>query len=307
MPDRLSLRPDALAFVCQALQTTPADITDVIAVKKGMTNHSFLLTCGGVRYILRVPGEGTAQLIARAQEAACYDVVRTTGICDDIRAMDPATGFKLTVYWPDTRVCDPDAADDVARCMALLRRFHGLGLQVDHTFDLFDSLQRYEDLWNGAPSRYPDYAATKAAVLALRPYLDAQPKVWTLTHVDAVPDNFLFVTEDGRERLHLIDWEYAGMQDAHVDIAMFAVYAGYDRARLDQLIDAYFPEGCLPAVRKKIYCYVAVCGLLWSNWCEYKAQLGVEFGDYARLQYQYAVDFPALAAALDGRKEELAS
>ena len=39
-----------------------------------------------------------------------------------------------------------------------------------------------------------------------------------LTHIDAVPDNFLF-TRDGDIRL--IDWEYAAMQDPHVDMPCF--------------------------------------------------------------------------------------
>ena len=43
--------------------------------------------------------------------------------------------------------------------------------------------------------------------------------------------------------------------------------------------------------RVKIYCYIAMCGLLWSNWCEYKRQLGVEFGEYSLMQYRYAKEY----------------
>ena len=38
-----------------------------------------------------------------------------------------------------------------------------------------------------------------------------------LTHIDAVPDNFLFVEKEGREEIRLIDWEYAGMQEGAVN------------------------------------------------------------------------------------------
>ena len=34
-----------------------------------------------------------------------------------------------------------------------------------------------------------------------------------------------------------------------------------------------------------------MCGLLWSNWCEYKRGLGVDFGEYSLRQYRYAKDF----------------
>ena len=44
-------------------------------------------------------------------------------------------------------------------------------------------------------------------------------------------------------------------------------------------------------MRIKIYCYIAICGLLWSNWCEYKRMCGVEFGEYPAKQYQYAKEY----------------
>ena len=113
-----------------------------------------------------------------------------------------------------------------------------------------------------------------------------------------MPDNFLLTGDD----IRLIDWEYAGEQDPHVDIAMFAIYALYDRTQIDALIDAYFPEGCPGETRLKIYCYVAACGLLWSNWCEYKRQLGVEFGEYSLRQYRYAKDFYRIFRAEEGEK-----
>ena len=86
------------------------------------------------------------------------------------------------------------------------------------------------------------------------------------------------------------------MQDPHVDIAMFCLYAMYDREEIDRLIDLYFENQCPEEIRTKIYCYMAVCGLLWSNWCEYKRNLGVEFGAYSLKQYRYAKDYYKLAA-----------
>ena len=91
--------------------------------------------------------------------------------------------------------------------------------------------------------------------------------------------------------IKLIDWEYAAMQDPHVDIAMFCIYSMYKRDKVEQLIDIYFEGKCDIKTRIKIYCYIAMCGLLWSNWCEYKRQLGVEFGEYSLAQYRFAKDY----------------
>ena len=81
------------------------------------------------------------------------------------------------------------------------------------------------------------------------------------------------------------------MQDPHVDIAMFSIYSMYSKEQIDRLIDIYFQNECDQTTRAKIYAYVAACGLLWSNWCEFKHNLGVEFGEYSLRQYRYAKDY----------------
>ena len=68
-------------------------------------------------------------------------------------------------------------------------------------------------------------------------------------------------------------------------------YQMYKKEQVDHLIDLYFEGNCDDRTRIKIYCYIAVCGLLWSNWCEYKRKLGVEFGEYSLRQYRYAKDY----------------
>ena len=75
------------------------------------------------------------------------------------------------------------------------------------------------------------------------------------------------------------------------------IYSFYSREQIDRLIDIYFRGNCPEEVRTKIYCYVSVCGLLWSNWCEYKRNLGVDFGEYSLRQYRYAKEFYKIASS----------
>lgn len=296
--DSDQLQNDAIGTICRVFDASPRDITHITVLKKGMTNRSFLFTCRGKQYIMRIPGEGTDSLIDRRQEAAVYGAIRDLSLCDDVYYIDPANGYKITAFLENARVCDPENPNDVRRCMAFLRKFHERRLHVGHSFDIFGQIEFYEQLWKGTPSVYADYRRTKEQILSLRPYMEAHAGEKVLTHIDAVPDNFLLTGDD----IRLIDWEYAGEQDPHVDIAMFAIYALYDRAQIDKLIDAYFPEGCPGETRLKIYCYVAACGLLWSNWCEYKRQLGVEFGEYSLRQYRYAKEFYRIFRAEEGEK-----
>ena len=289
--DSSQLQTDAIQVICEALGAQQNEVTNITVLKKGMTNRSFLFSCKDKKYIMRIPGEGIDQLINRRQEAAVYQTIAGRRICDEIAYINPENGYKITEYLEGARVCDAENEEDLQKCMKKLREFHGQKLRVDHSFDLFGQMEYYESLWEGTPSAYKDYEKTKAHVLQLKDYIEANAGEWVLTHIDAVPDNFLFVEENGKEEIRLIDWEYAGMQDPHVDIAMFCIYSLYKKEQVDHLIDLYFEGNCDERIRIKIYCYIAVCGLLWSNWCEYKRKLGVEFGEYSLRQYRYAKDY----------------
>lgn len=272
------------------------------AMKSGMTNRSYSFCMDDKRYIIRIPGEGTDRLINRKQEHAVYNAISSLGISEDVYYFDPKTGIKIAAYLTDAHVCDSSNWEEVERCLSALKRFHAQKLHVSHSFDLWERLAFYQSLWNGAPSVYADYDKTKQAVLSLKSYIDAQPKSIQLCHIDAVPDNFLFVTgKDGSEEIKLTDWEYAGMQDPHLDVAMFIIYAMYDRDSAEKLIDLYFSDGCDKATRLKIYCYIAVSGLVWSNWCEFKRHCGVEFGAYAQRQYDYAREYTKSFSRNTGR------
>lgn len=287
------LKSDALDVIAHTFSVKPMDIEDITVLKKGMTNRSFLFSVQGDKYIMRIPGEGTDQLINRAEEAEVFKTISGLGLCDDPIYINPKNGYKITKFLEGIRVCDADSEPDLVRCMEKLRSFHQMHLSVPHTFDIFGQIEFYETLWKGQSSMYKDYSATKAKVLSLKPFIDGLDKDWCLTHIDAVPDNFLFYTpaEGSAEELQLTDWEYSGMQDPHVDIAMFCIYSLYSKKQVDRLIDIYFQNTCDKTTRAKIYAYISMCGLLWSNWCEFKAKLGVEFGEYSLRQYRFAKDY----------------
>lgn len=297
--DSNQLKSDALHIISVSLDCHENDIVDIEILKKGMTNRSFLFRiCTGKsagKYIMRIPGEGTEQLIDRAAEAKVYEAISGLGFCDDPVYINPNNGYKITKYIEGVRCCNPENDDDLKLCIKKLREFHnytknGQPLCISHTFDLMERLDFYESLWNGNKSVYRDYQQTKNNCKSLMSFVEKHRGEFQLTHIDAVPDNFLFNSEGG---IQLTDWEYASMQDKHVDIAMFCIYSLYDKGQIDHFIDLYFEAdgGCDIAIRAKIYCYVAICGLIWSNWCEYKRNLGVEFGEYSLCQYRYGKEF----------------
>ena len=293
------LKSEAIDTIAKEFQCKPEDIMNISVLKKGMTNRSFLFSIDRKKYIMRIPGEGTEQLINRKHEADVFRAISGLGLCDDPVYINPDNGYKITKYLDDIRVCDAYDKEDLVRCMDKLRNFHKMEIQVEHSFDIFGQIRFYESLWGESRSIYKDYDVTKENVFSLQQFIEKQERNWCLTHIDAVADNFLFYAQpDGTEGLQLTDWEYAGMQDPHVDIAMFCLYSLYNKEQVDRLIDIYFDEKCEDAVRAKIYSYISACGLLWSNWCEYKRKLGVEFGEYSLCQYRFAKEYYRFAEEL---------
>lgn len=285
-----NLQTDAISIIQDCFNVEVDEIKNITVLKKGMTNRSFLFECQSQKYIMRIPGEGTDHLINRKEEADVYQALENRQICDDVLYMNPDNGYKITAYLEDATNCNAENWNEVEACMMKLREFHELNLTVDHRFDIFGQIDFYESLWNGEKSYFKDYETTKAAIFELKKWIDTLEKNETLVHIDAVPDNFLF-TKNG---IRIIDWEYAGMQDPHVDIAMFCIYSLYSREQVDHLIDLYFKGDVSPIIRTKIYAYIASAGLLWSNWCEYKRSVGIDFGEYSLCQYRYAKEYSKL-------------
>ena len=290
------LQNESIEVICKVFDCVNDDIREIKTLKKGMTNRSYIFTVKDKKYIMRIPGEGTEQLINRKEEAEVYNTIKGLGICDELFYINPENGMKISAFVNNSRCCDAYDDQDLKKCMKKLKAFHQMKLKVGHTFDIYQKIDFYESLWT-EKSIFNDYEKTKENTLSLKKYIDHCKPEFSLTHIDAVPDNFLFAkTKDGKEDIQLIDWEYSAMQDPHVDIAMFCIYSCYkEKKNIDNLIDIYFEGNCSIQNRIKIYCYVALCGLLWSNWCEYKRQLGVEFGEYSLMQYRYAKDYFKIA------------
>ena len=288
--EKRGLSEDEIKAVRAALRETHLlnKVESFRALSEGMTNRLFIIKSGGEEYIVRAPGEGSEMLIDRKAEAMIYFAFEGVGITEVCRYINPYTGVKITEYLSGSHTCDPNNPDEVYKCMQHLKYLHSRKLLNFDKFDLRKKILEYEaDLKHDPADFLPDYENVKAYVLDKLAAIEAEEPEICLCHIDPVPDNFLI--RDGV--VHLIDWEYAALADPYMDIAMFAIYAGYDKEQLRKIITDYFdPISCSRLIRHRIYDYTAICGFLWSLWCEVKRDAGVTFGDYEKMQYNYAVN-----------------
>ena len=75
----------------------------------------------------------------------------------------------------------------------------------------------------GKPSTFKDYAETKRKVFSLKSYVEQYCEQKVLTHIDAVPDNFLFWEKNPEETdIRLIDWN---MQQCRIRMWILRCFA----------------------------------------------------------------------------------
>ena len=279
----------AMELVSRVLQVEESEIHNIKCLKSGMTNKSFLFDVNGNSYICRIPGPGTELLINRRQEAAVYKTINGLGITERVIYFDPENGYKIAKYYDGARNGNPRDRGDIAACMGLLRRFHQCGLTVDHPFDIRERIDFYEMLCKTHGNiLFEDYKEVHSRMTELMDWLDSLKRPQTLSHIDSNFDNFLMLPDGG---VRLIDWEYAGMCDPLIDLAMCSIYSYYNIEETETLMENYFQRAPEKEERLIVYAYMALGGFLWSLWAVYKSALGEEFGEYTLIMYRYAKDF----------------
>lgn len=280
---------EAMELVARVFKVPESEITEIRCLKSGMTNKSFLFKVKDRHYICRIPGPGTELLINRRQEKAVYDVVAGLGITEKIIYFDGDTGYKIAEYYDGANNADPRNWEQMEKCMAIVRRLHNSGLAVEHSFDMRERIDFYEDLCRRhGDIPFEDYGKVHGWMTELMDRLDSMGRRKVLSHLDDNGDNFLML-EDGSVRL--IDWEYAGMCDPLVDVAMCAIYSYYTDEETERLIRVYLEREPSLDERYSVYAHMALGGFLWSLWAVYKASLGEEFGEYTIIMYRYAKHF----------------
>lgn len=302
---------EAMKLISNVFNIPEYAITDIKCLKAGMTNKSFLFSINlnnrlkinaddiniyknntTLRYICRIPGKGTEELIDRKAEYENYKAVNNLYITENIIYFDYNTGYKISEFYENSRNSDFHNQKDIESCMEVLRTLHKSSCTVNHEFNIEERINFYEKLClKSGEIPFEDYNVVRQKMNELISYLKTLNRTKVLAHIDSVSDNFLFVNVCGREEIRLIDWEYAGMADPLIDIAMSAIYSYFNKEETLNLLETYLEHTPTDLEKKIVYAYMALGGFAWTLWAVYKSSLGETFGEYTLIMYRYAKDY----------------
>jgi thiamine kinase-like enzyme len=144
----------------------------------------------------------------------------------------------------------------------------------------------------------PQYAAADAVAQRIRAALHGGEHELVPCHNDLLAGNVL----RAGNRLMLVDWEYAGMNDRFFDLANLAVNNGLDPDDEARLLEAYFGEPASARHRAELSLMRIISDFREAMWGALQAVVGEIEMDYTAYADKHFARL--LAAADDPRFEQ---
>lgn len=238
----------------------------------GMTNTNYLIHVDSRDYVLRIIGDGPAQLIDRKNEWSYQELATSLGLSIDITYFNPKTGTKIAPYLQNAKHLTAQLAAQpsvIDKFTSLIRQLHTAQCPSNGRFDPFILLEEYEQGTRdvGEPL-YTDYPHLKAKVISLQKEVEAGGLPLVPCHNDPCCENLLLDKASGT--LSLIDWEYAGLNYHTWDLADLAMEANFSDATISYLATSYYEHKPTRNELRQIYIQAVYVDFLWSIWAVWR-------------------------------------
>jgi len=203
----------------------------------GITNRNYVITVDGDEYVVRVPGERTELLgIDRRCEAEASRRAAELEIGPPVLGELPGVGTQITLLVPGHHLENGAFLEHLEEIVDLLKILHGSG-PLSGRFPIHRVVEWHarDASSHGAipPAAYERLHQESRLIEAA---FNAAPMPPVPCHNDLLPANVLF----SPDRVWLLDYEYAGMNDVFFDLANLSVNCGFDQAADERLLHLYF-------------------------------------------------------------------
>lgn len=253
----------------------------------GLTNHTYKVTMAdGGEFVVRIPGEGTEELIVRSDEMVSTKLACELGV-DAKMLYFGKDGSKVTEYIPDAITMSAETLHEprhIEQVAEIFKKMHTCGADTGVPFEVFEMAEGYERIiFDKAVPMFDDYDAIKAEVMAIKSEIDAAVDTKKVPcHNDPLCENWV----EGGGRMYLIDWEYAGMNDGMWDVADVSIEAGFDAECDSLLLREYLEREPDVTDEKHFLASKIYVDYLWTLWAKARVPYdGQPMEDWAEERY----------------------
>jgi len=277
----------ALRDAVEVFRDRPLTVTELAG---GLTNRNYKVTAPDGAYVVRLSGGANPALaIDRDDEYRNSMIAAASGVGAPVHAYVPEEGALVIGFIDGRTLTDDDFGRPgvIERAAAACRRLHD-GPPFVSRFDMFDIQQRYlaivRERGYRLPEGYLDFADDVGRIrgaLAVR----AEPVV--ACNNDLLAGNFI---DDG-ERIRLIDYEYAGNNDACFELGNIWSECHLDDDQLELLVRSYYGSHRSDKVaRARLWGLLSQYGwTLWASIQEATGELDFDFWTWGMEKYDRAV------------------
>jgi thiamine kinase-like enzyme len=252
----------------------------------GLTNRNVLVDVAGERFVVRIAGADTHLLgIDRHVERIANERAAALGFAAGVVAfVEPecylVTRFEAGETLSSAQVAEPRRLGQIG---AALRAFHDSG-PLPGLFDCFRVPQQHRDAAVARGVRIPrEYELAAERADEIEAAFDASPEPRRPCHNDLLAANFL----GAGDRLVILDWEYAGMNDRYFDLGNLATNNGLDDDDEIALLERYFGSAT-PRRRARLGLMKIMSDFREAMWAVVQqgiSALAVDYVDYARRNF----------------------
>ena len=242
------------------------DAKIVKRLEGGMSNYTYVVETGGKKYTYRVPGKFAEKFVNRVDEWNNIQEIDKLDLNNKTNYVEIPSGEKLAEYVEGTIMSETDIISYNAMSVAALKKLHNSDIKLKDydAFGRLDDDERYcREMGFTHPEKY----------LALRRKLEEMRKAYAQVklvpcHCDYQPTNLVI---DG-DKLFVLDWEFAGMNDPFYDIACYG-NAGLDKAL--SLLASYVGHEPTNDELRRLFFHRAFQCLQWYNVAIFKDLVGL--------------------------------
>jgi thiamine kinase-like enzyme len=254
----------------------------------GITNRNYLVTLGGKRYVIRVPGKDTSLLgIDRNAEREANENAASLGVAPPVAAQldDPPCLVTEFVECKEMTSADLREPETMRSVIGSIRSVHDSGAALPTSFDSFRVVEDYRATAAGRGGEIPDaYDGAHDRAQEIEAALSGSEHDPVPCHNDLLAGNFL----RGAERIWIVDWEYAGMGDRYFDLANFAINNELTDSQHPELLADYFSEDATPrriATLRLMLFMSDFREAMWGVVQTVASDLDFDFKDYAATHF----------------------
>lgn len=254
----------------------------------GLTNHTYKVGLNdGSFYVIRIPGDGTEEMIDRKDEKVSTLLACSLGIDEQVLYFGD-DGSKVTKFIDNAITMNKDLMKEekyIEQVAEIFKKLHNCGVDTKVPFEVFDMAADYEKIiFENNVSMYDDYDDIKNQIMSIKNEIDSNFIIKKVPcHNDPLCENWVL----GSKQMYLIDWEYAGMNDGLWDLADVSIEAEFTDKEDRMFLNKYYGRDVNEDDMKAFYANKIYVDFLWTLWAKTRVPFdGQAMEDWASERYE---------------------